>query len=162
MAPKHSAFKEPLLLLQEASCASINVPHAVEIPESHQRQADVHRVLAELNVTEPTQGCLCAPASGTAACQPLLETWQYSLQGLPVHKARPLSPEPVPPRLLTRHLFHRETCPSSPPLQTEVSGQSWMRFLIFLGPTDFPGATQLCVPTASPWAAHSTIFLVYT
>ena len=105
-------------------------------------------------MTKPTQSCLYAPAPGNNLCRKLSPMLPSKPSLLPVYKARPFSPKPIPPRLLIHHLLHI--------LLPGVWAKSRMRFLIpcscmfrSYNPTHLFAQLHL-------WAAHDTIFLIYT
>lgn len=125
----------------------------VTIPKLYECQGDI-RVFVQLNMTKPTQSCLYAPAPGNNLCRKLSPMLPSKPSLLPVYKARPFSPKPIPPRLLIHHLLHI--------LLPGVWAKSRMRFLI-------PCSCMFCSynPThlfaqLHLWAAHDTIFLIYT
>lgn len=125
----------------------------VTIPKLYECQGDI-RVFVQLNMTKPTQSCLYVPAPGNNLCRKLSPMLPSKPSLLPVYKARPFSPKPIPPRLLIHHLLHI--------LLPGVWAKSRMRFLI-------PCSCMFCSynPThlfaqLHLWAAHDTIFLIYT
>lgn len=93
----------------------------VTIPKLYECQGDI-RVFVQLNMTKPTQSCLYAPAPGNNLCRKLSPMLPSKPSLLPVYKARPFSPKPIPPRLLIHHLLHI--------LLPGVWAKSRMRFLI--------------------------------
>lgn len=93
----------------------------VTIPKLYECQGDI-RVFVQLNMTKPTQSCLYVPAPGNNLCRKLSPMLPSKPSLLPVYKARPFSPKPIPPRLLIHHLLHI--------LLPGVWAKSRMRFLI--------------------------------